>query len=147
MNTIQLNEILSRDSFTKNIFLGTFAFDNLPTILNYPACLIINNQSSTQPGGHWIAAYFNKNRTCEFFDSYGNSPAFFELSNYLKHNSTSIFYNKTRLQSYSSENCGYFCILFLIFKSRNFSLDYFLKNFREPNLNDNMINNLKQKYL
>ena len=110
MNTIQLNEILSRDSFTKNIFLGTFAFDNLPTILNYPTCLIINNQSSTQPGCHWIAAYFNKNRTCEFFDSYGNSPAFFELSNYLKHNSTSIFYNKTRLQSYSSENCGYFCI-------------------------------------
>ena len=45
MNTIQINKIMKNDKFTKKIYLGTFAKDQLPIIKKYPACFfLIMNQ-------------------------------------------------------------------------------------------------------
>ena len=84
MNTIQINQIMKNDKHTKKIYLGTFARDQLPVIIKYPACLIFNNQTSNQQGEHWIALYFNKKKHAEFFDSFGNSPKLYNLDKYLQ---------------------------------------------------------------
>ena len=39
MNTIQINKIMKNDKFTKKIYLGTFAKDQLPTIKKI-SCLL-----------------------------------------------------------------------------------------------------------
>ena len=57
-----------------------------------------------------------------------------------------IVFNKIRLQGLSNY-CGLYCILFLLFKSRNkikeFYSNFYLKDFY---LNDNLIFNLLKKY-
>ena len=40
----------------KNVkcFIGSFARDKLPKVKSLPAALIINTDTSTQPGEHWV---------------------------------------------------------------------------------------------
>ena len=134
MNTIQLDMIMNLDKFSKNKYIGTFAFDKLPKKIKYPSCFIINNQPSHMDGEHWIAVYFSKNKSCHFFDSYGNHPKYFDLNNYLKKFCNKIFYNKKQLQTNKSVYCGIYCILYLLFKCRGYSLKKFLKNFNSQKI-------------
>ena len=137
MNTMQINKLMANDKFTKKIYLGTFPIDKLPTKIKYPSGFILNNQKSTEIGEHWIAMYFDNQKNCEFFDSFGNGPKFYNLGNYLNKmcNGYNSF-NKKKLQSDYSSFCGYYCILFLLFKARCFSLRKFLSYFRDSNSND-----------
>ena len=84
MNTLQINEIIEKDSYAKKYYLGTVALDQLPQFIKYPSCFILNNQKSKQPGQHWIAIYFGKNQKAEFFDSFGQSAKYYNLENYIK---------------------------------------------------------------
>jgi hypothetical protein len=52
--------ILEKDNFTKNIFLGCLARNEIPTNPPYPCCFVLNNEPRSQPGEHWIALYYNK---------------------------------------------------------------------------------------
>lgn len=122
MNSIQLDEILKRNQSTSSIFIGVFARDELPSISNYPCCFILNTAKRSDPGQHWIAFYFDSNKNCNFFDSYGNHPSFFKLMDFIKKYSTNLIYNKKVVQSWTSMNCGYYCILFLILKSSGHSM-------------------------
>jgi hypothetical protein len=64
----QIEYILSRNIFTKSIFLGALAFDELIVIKTYLACLIINTEKrSSNKTGHWIAIYFSKIKEAFFF--------------------------------------------------------------------------------
>ena len=146
MNTIQLDKIMKKHYFTKKIYIGTFAIDKLPKEVKYPSCLIVNNQKSTQPGEHWVAIYFGKNKNAEFFDSFGNSPITFGLDKFIKKNSTKMTFNKTKLQSNFSLFCGYYCVLYLIYKCKRFSLNYFLNFFDKPIDNDRIFVKLIKKY-
>lgn len=139
MNTIQLNKILKIDKKTKNKFIGTFPIDLLPKNIKYPSCMIINNQPSNQEGEHWVAVYFNKNKTCDFFDSFGNSPKFYKINKYLNRYSKRVYSNKIKIQSNYSLYCGIYCILFLLFKCRGFSMKKFTNFFKNPNYNDKHI--------
>ena len=72
MNTLQLKRALERDTFTKKIFGGVFAADELPkTFDTFPCGLVANTDPSTEPGTHWVAFYFPSRDKGEFFDSYG----------------------------------------------------------------------------
>jgi hypothetical protein len=55
-NTIEV--ILDKDAFTKKIFLGAFARDELPPNPPYPSCFIVNTDPRSQAGGHWLALYY-----------------------------------------------------------------------------------------
>ena len=66
MNTVQINQIMKKDEFTRKIYLGTLPIDKLPKKIKYPSCLVINNQKSNQPGEHWIAIYFDKKKELNF---------------------------------------------------------------------------------
>jgi len=147
MNTIQINKLMENDKYTKKIYLGTFPIDKLPVKLKYPSGFILNNQKSNEPGEHWIAIYFDKHKKCEFFDSFGNSPNYYNLQNYLKKVSKGHkTFNKKKLQSDYSSFCGYYCILFLLFKARCFSLKKFLSYFKDSHSNDILLKNLIKKF-
>ena len=126
MNSIEMTTIMKKHTATKNHYLGTFSLDNLPKKVEYPSCLIFNNQKSDQPGQHWIAIYFDKRENSEFFDSYGNGPDYYGIKDYLEKNSKRIVWNKKCIQSIDSVYCGFYCILYLISKCKGRSLKYFL---------------------
>ena len=118
----------------------------MPEKLKYPSGLILNNQKSNEPGEHWIAIYFDKPKKCEFFDSFGNISNYYNLQNYLKKVSKGHkTFNKKKLKSDYSF-CGYYCILFLLFKARCFSLKKFLSYFMDSHSNDILLKNLIKKF-
>lgn len=147
MNTVQINNIMHTDKYTKSIYLGTKSLDKLPKIRKYPSCLIVNNQSSKRPGEHWVAIYYDKNKYGEFFDSFGMNPTFYKLNSYLKSSSSKFRFNTKVLQTQSSSYCGFYCILFLLFKARGYSLEKFISLFKNPYKNDKLLNELIEKYL
>jgi hypothetical protein len=147
MNTIQINEVLLKDLYTRKIFIGALPIDKLPMEIDYPTCLIINNQKSTKAGEHRLALFFDKNQNAIFFDSFGFSPRLYNLDKYIKLHSRKFDWNKKQLQSTTSTYCGYYCILFLLFICRKKSLNYFLKNFKSPSLNDAVIEKLLYFYI
>ena len=117
--------------------------DQLPVIIKYPACLIFNNQTSNQQGEHWIALYFNKKKHAEFFDSFGNSPTYYKLNKYLKKSSTNKpSFSQLTIQSNDSTFCGYYCVLFLLFKARGYSLTKFLSFFKDNVSNEKLLKKL-----
>ena len=51
MNTLQIKRALERDTFTKKIFGGVFAADELPKVMNtFPFGFVANTDPSTEPG-------------------------------------------------------------------------------------------------
>ena len=83
MNTLQLKRALERDTFTKKIFGGVFAADELPkTFDTFPYGFVANTDPSTEPGTHWVAFYFPSRDKGEFFDSYGYPPEQYGFESY-----------------------------------------------------------------
>ena len=59
MNTLQIKRALERNRFTKKIFGGVFAADEVPQIIDtFPYGFVANTDPSTEPGTHWVAFYF-----------------------------------------------------------------------------------------
>ena len=54
MNTLQLKRALERDTFTKKIFGGVFAADELPKVITSPCGFVANTDPSTEPGTHGL---------------------------------------------------------------------------------------------
>ena len=93
-----INKILSSDCYTPKIFIGVFARDEIPTQLTTPCCFVVNTHPRKYPGQHWLAFYFDNDEMCEFFDSYGNSPRYFNFINYIKKTANKCRYNSKRIQ-------------------------------------------------
>ena len=63
MNTLQLERALKRNTFTKKIFVGVFAADELPTLNTFPSGFVANTDPSTEPGTigwHFISRHVRK---------------------------------------------------------------------------------------
>jgi len=144
MNTRQINRILAPEV----TFKGAFPADLLSTISceKFPYCCISNTDESHLPGKHWVAFYFEDEKTCYFFDSYGRPPLnpFFEkfLSGYTK-----ILYNPIHIQQLFSNVCGQYCVYFIHHKCRNLTYNAILKHFKPENraFNDKLVNNFVHK--
>ena len=113
--TLQLHKILMADFCVRRLFRGVYARDRLPTRLPFPSCLIVNTHSSREPGEHWLAVYYGINGVCEFFDSYGRSPATYRLYSYLQRTSRRVTWNRICFQPFDSNACGYYCFLYLMY--------------------------------
>ena len=93
MNTLQLKRALERNTFTKKIFGGVFAADELPRVMNtFPCGFVANTDPSTEPGMSWVAFYFPSRDKGEFFDSAATPLNIMDL-------------NPTRLRRGTSINC------------------------------------------
>ena len=112
MNTLQLKRALEHNTFTKKIFGGVFAADELPkTFDTFPYGFVANTDPSTEPGTHWVVFYFPSRENGEFFDSYGYPPEHYGFESYKIET-----WNKYKLQSSWSNVCGHYCIFTFIIK-------------------------------
>lgn len=140
MNTIEILNALSYNIHTEKYFEGVFPLDKIPNkIQGKPALIVVNTDKSNQPGAHWIAIYLPPVGRAEYFDSYGRKPIQKEIFNFFKRNNIhSIIYNKTLLQDYFSSVCGQYCCVYLLYKSKNWSLNNFVKQFdKKKSLHEN----------
>lgn len=83
--------------------------DELPESPLPKECGVINLDSSTSSGTHWVA-YGKINDYIEYFDSYGNLKPPPEFIKYMGEN---IHYNYDNLQGHHLYNCGHLCLKFL----------------------------------
>ena len=91
-----------------NGFRGVFLRDALPKKTNLNECCILNLDSSSGDGTHWVM-WFKKGKDKFYFDSYGVQPPS-ELNAYLK---SPIFYNSERVQQNGEVFCGHLCLFTL----------------------------------
>ena len=109
MNTIEINNFLLN---FKN-FKGTYPRDLLPKSLEKNCGIVINTDTSQEPGEHWVAIYMH-NTNAEYFDSFGLPPLHKEIINFLdKISPNGWSYNTICFQSLHSQTCGNYCVLFL----------------------------------
>lgn len=132
-----ITDILKKDLNTKQLFMGVYARDELPTELNYPCCFVINTHTRAEVGEHWLAFYYDINKICYFFDSFGLSPYFYRLINFIKNTSYDFTYNMKRLQG-DSDYCGYYCVLFLLYVCMD-KLDIFFLIFNSSSEKNDLI--------
>lgn len=142
-NTI--DQILYKDDYTKEIYTGSFALDELPKQPKYPSALIVNTEPRNQPGEHWLALYYSKSGVCDFFDSYGQPPSFYNLESYIDSTSNIWNWNKRRLQG-DSNYCGYYAILFLLYRSRNKTISFYQEFYLNFSKNDKKIFKLIKEF-
>ena len=75
MNALEIRQALKTNPVTRKQFCGVFAADEIPsTIKTFPCVLIVNTESISKPGTHWVAFYVTSQEHSEFFDSYGKHP-------------------------------------------------------------------------
>ncbi len=131
LTTTQINNYAYQDIFIRKYYQGTIASDQLSPQsrenLNPPRAWIVNTDPQDAPGMHWCVFTLSHGRAY-FFDPVGFAPAFYheKWSNWLTKNSTSWEYNNVRFQSYDRASCGYFCLHFLYFWSRGWSISKIL---------------------
>lgn len=130
LNTLQLKIILNRDKCVNNYFKNVYSIDQLPRkIQKQPAFIMVNTSPSHIKDGHWVAIFINKNKKLEFFDSFGLSPRAYKLDNFIKNNCSSFKFNNIQFQSFLTNSCGYFCLMFLLLKCKKLNINtFFSKN-------------------
>lgn len=92
--------------------------------------------------------YFNEEHS-EFFDSLGQPPesyhAYFRY--YLIARGKPIVYNKQRIQSRDSSDCGQYCLYYCYFRARGLSMRDVLTNFDPDSLlqNDKFVHDFTER--
>ena len=117
-------------------FKGCFSKDQIKLIGDNKS-MITNLQDSNQPESHWVALKRVKN-TIFLFDSFG--VGYIPIGIFEVYKNYKIIANIYRIQDISSNLCGMFCVLFVLYdiKSKNNFIN-FLTLF---NSNDSLKNEL-----
>lgn len=115
MDTIQIINAL------KNVpsFHGVYPSDLLPKNINY-GTYIINFDSHTQKGSHWVAVFVLPLRGY-YFDSYGLYPPLTSILQFIKRHCITWNYNQRQLQGPTTDTCGHYASLFALFMDRGYS--------------------------
>ena len=120
-------------------FLGCFPLDQLPDFpTQFPKSFIINTQTSTKPGGHWIALIITKKR-CFYFDSFGLPIINQNILKYLNPHYTNVRYSDVCIQHVESGKCGKFCIVFVTQVKSKATYERFISQFNFDNIRENDI--------
>ena len=140
LSTNHINSILKKNPYTKPYFLGTFpscAIENLPKRKVY--CFVTNVDHHQNSGSHWTAWYF-RNGTLTFMDSFGRSPqdpSFPHDYRDILMKFRNIRYVRQCIQNKNSYACGYFAIHFILCMSMGLDITDFISEYsRDTNKND-----------
>lgn len=108
LSNFDILDILDKKNISIN---GVYSKDLLPKLKK--GFYVINIQNSQDGDGtHWTCLYFGDNNI--YFDSFG-SPAPVEVQEHLK----DYFFNDKQVQNIDSSACGYYCIAFILWMSKN----------------------------
>ena len=127
----------------RNQFLGCFPLDQLPDFpTQFPKSCIINTQTSTKVGEHWIALILTK-KHCFYFDSFGLPIIDQRIIEYLNPHYTIVRYSDVCIQHIESDKCGEFCIVFVTQVNSKITYEKFISQFNLEDVreNDNIIEN------
>lgn len=89
---------------------------NLPKRCRKHECGVLNLDDEKGPGTHWVSYYKKDNRTCYYFDSFGDLQPPKEFINYVVGSGggkCKILYNYKREQAFNTIVCGHLCLKFL----------------------------------
>lgn len=138
MNTVKLENALNGDEITKRYFRGVFASDQIPAPCT-PGFYIVNLDTSTEPGSHWIGLKIASRGKNEFFDSYGFAP---QNTKFKKILGKTYLYNRKKLQHPDSTTCGQWCLFYIFFAARGHTLKKIFKTFSsgDKKINDSLVN-------
>lgn len=119
---------------------NVYASNRLPMFVSKPAYIIVNMDPDTKPGSHWVAIHIDKNNIGEYFDSFGRKPTGYHFS-FMNRNCKRWSYNHKILQNALTSVCGKYCLLYLYYKFKKYTMDYFVSMFDYDNtlLNDFML--------
>ena len=136
LSNLQIDSILSK----YQIFKGAFPANLVPLMeRDIDQGFIINIDKDGLPGSHWTALVIQKKK-CTFFDPLGFECLNLQLLNKLKAQGFSNYkYSTNQLQQLENNNCGYFCIAFILSMIKTPSLTNFLSQFAKPNVTNNDI--------
>ena len=146
METSEIYSALKTNVLTKDCIANVVPIDQLPdpSNLNYNnegvQFLVINLDTSDLPGSHWVAVLVSPAPTIlnEYFDSYGlNPPGIIE--EYLGKN---FIHQKKSLQSHTSTICGQWCIYYILYRCKGYTMRDIVAPFREKSKasNDDHVN-------
>ena len=112
-------------------FRDVFTRDIHPKRMFKNECGIINSDTISGEGKHWIC-YFNdpKSKYVEFFNSFGLPPGI-EILNYLETSGKDILYNSSQIQSNNSVLCGYYCVHYIKERIKGRSMYDILYSFKQ----------------
>jgi len=144
MDTVTIRKLLK----TFKCFKGVFPCDQRPYSTKLPLNIIVNTDPSYKPGEHWISISINKQGKGEYFDSFGLPPIVDDIIKFLEYNCSSGWtYNKKTLQNITSQTCGNYCVLYIIFKCQNYSLRSYLAKFSAVSIkNDKKIQTIFKNF-
>ena len=142
MNTKQINDILKKNIFTRKIFQGVYARDQLKKIHvpeNKRSAYVVHTEPLRIKVGHWICIIFEPDGSAIFIDSFGIDLTGFhpDIQHFVKKNSNQVFQNKRLLQDVTSSTCGLYVLYFIYQKSKGKSLKEMLKPFHSFNTKKN----------
>ena len=111
LSNLQINKILSK----YQIFRGAFPADRVPLRgIDIDQAFILNIDKSGLSGSHWTGLVIQEGE-CTFFDPLGLQCLNLQLLNELKAQGFSHYtYSSNQLQQLENNNCGYFCIAFIL---------------------------------
>ena len=148
MNTNEIIICINKNKEARKKFLGVFPIDLLPLEkMKRPCSIICNTDTSDKGGTHWIAIFIPKIGKIEYFDSFGLKPLNQEIYKFFDFNGVNYVYNNKQIQSNESNTCGKFCVLFILFRSRNLNYRDFLNLFTNDKIyNEKFVENLYKKF-
>ena len=145
MNTNQISNIITSDSFGKNDFYGVLSRDQFISLLKDDKTVrtapllrcVVNLDESNSKGSHWVVAEVNNTKKeCYYFDSYGFIPVFADMFYALLNVSGQFQYNATPLQSIDTIVCGHYCILYCLLRARGYSFNDVIKILQHNSLTE-----------
>ena len=112
MDEEQLFNLINKCKHLKHKFVGVFASDNFPPLMNNSAFIIVNASPGNTIGTHWLLLC-NRNNTIIFGDPLG-----FSLTQYQSlYKRCTQFYDtvhdlmtSVQLQPSDSNDCGLYCV-------------------------------------
>jgi len=157
MQTSDLTSTIQKHPKAARHFAGVVAADQLPfqtNRFNHELFYIVNNQPSGYSGQHWIVVRLPVKKAdsepSEFFDSFGYSPSYYHpnLRNVLILNGPNFIHNVKQIQDKQSEFCGYYCLLYILFRSMHYNMNHIIElfNYKDWKKNDKLAVELVTKF-
>ena len=145
MNDKRIDFMMMSDGFASKIWKGFLAPD---VVLEeaakppFPHLYVVNTAPTITGGEHWCVLLVFKNE-CEFFDSFGRSPASYHLLHAFVEQCKKISFSETQFQSDTALTCGHHCIFYSMMRARGVSRKkiFEMYNKNDFSYNDDMVFN------
>ena len=139
MYGFQLYDIISRDERTLKMFKGIHSLQSLTSLKQIEnGCYIVNTTKYGEVG-HWLVLFVGKDCN-EVFDSLARDiREYSELYQFLIARGGDLKYSCKVVQDSKSRLCGLFCIVYIYFKGRGYSMKNILHFFSHSVEKNDMI--------